>query len=501
MRRIVAFSVWVVCCLTGMVRGQIPQQIHYDGWYEVAGVPYTGEVLLSLRLFGSVSNGVCWYEDRDTVVVEGGYYFTVLGDTTVQGSLTNALITGQAFLEVWVNGILQGPRTPFLPEAYALMADRVREGGVTAGMIAAGAIESAHLAGGAVTASKVASGAIDSQHLAPGAVSGPAIADGSIGLNDLAVEELDERYVGWTPGHLLATDSFVANPFLNGWTNNAYASWVPGAIRIQVAAPNPQGGVAVYTNRQGGPLPYQLSFRLLNTTAYGVNVRVLRDQVQVAFLSNARMTGVYTLAWTASWNRISFEGVGYYQPQYLNLTDFSLSVKDRMQVGALFVDQLFTPSMTMDALSAVQIGGLTNLVGAYDPNGPSPTLRIASATPPYARNSGSVLIETASGVYGTIPGNVVLRPGSTPVVPNGRGGSVEFYCGRGGSRPNDGVIRFYGFDAMGTQSPVAEMNSVGNWAVTGTVSAGGLNVAGPAVLSYVPPQGNLSMGTFTNRAP
>lgn len=107
---------------------------------------------------------------------------------------------------------------------------------------------------------------------------------------------------------------------------------------------------------------------------------------------------------------------------------------------------------------------------------------------------------------------MLLKPGTTLMGTSGRGGNVDIHCGRGGSRPYDGAIRFYGIDSNGSHRLAAGMSSSGDWWVTGTVSAVGLSaqtVSGAALVAgdldvsgtaYIPARGDLSMGTFTNGA-
>ena len=177
---------WLLALCT---QAEIPQQMYYEGYYALTNeIPYSGYITLTVRLYPNDTTGTNDYylfEDTNYVQVSDGFYSIVLGDTVTFGSLSNALAGGVAFLEKEIDGVLQLPREQILPEAYALVAERVRDGSVTASMIADGAIIGSKIAGEAVT----------DYQLAPDAVNSSKIQNGSIATDDLDLTGLDARYL------------------------------------------------------------------------------------------------------------------------------------------------------------------------------------------------------------------------------------------------------------------------------------------------------------------
>lgn len=135
------FLFWFSALLSsGSVYGQMPGQMWYDGWYAPGGTAYTGRLNVVLRLYGAPSGGDCLYEDSNTLSVAGGAYSTILGDTSTLGSLTGALASGHAWLQVIENGTPQPARSQLLPVAYALQANSVRPGAIGSDQIANGTV-------------------------------------------------------------------------------------------------------------------------------------------------------------------------------------------------------------------------------------------------------------------------------------------------------------------------------------------------------------------------
>lgn len=116
-----------------------PELLHYQGRLVQGSNLVSGNVELSLRLFDAASGGTLLYEDSNTVAVADGLYATFLGDDTTYGALTSALATTNVHLEVLIDGTPLTPRERLASAAYALLADAVRPGGVTAAMLTDGA--------------------------------------------------------------------------------------------------------------------------------------------------------------------------------------------------------------------------------------------------------------------------------------------------------------------------------------------------------------------------
>lgn len=236
-KRVAAVFVAFAALVFGVrVQAEIPQRMTYDGYYEDNGTPFNGYLTVRLRLFtNNIASTNEWsanylYEDTNLVWASNGFYSTVLGDTTTAGSLTNALASGTAFLEIEANGNIQLPREPLLPVAYALQAAGVKAGGITGAMIANGAVGPSQIAGEAVSG----------YQLAPDAVSGSRIADGSIATNDLDLAGVDARYVN-------ATGDTMTGPLcINvGSSNDLVITNSGAAIAIGQAATGTDQGIAV----------------------------------------------------------------------------------------------------------------------------------------------------------------------------------------------------------------------------------------------------------------
>jgi len=127
---------------------QPPALINYQGRLLDGTNLVNGNVELSLHLFSVPTGGSSIYEDSNTVAVTDGLYATAIGDDTISGSLADALTNAQVWIEAVVNGVALSPRERVASVAYALMADSVRDGGVTAPMLASGAASENLQAGG-----------------------------------------------------------------------------------------------------------------------------------------------------------------------------------------------------------------------------------------------------------------------------------------------------------------------------------------------------------------
>lgn len=143
------FFVWSVGLVAAWAASaQVPQLIAYQGRLANGTNLVNGTVGLSLRLFNVPAGGTSVYEDSNSVAVVDGLYATFLGDNTTSGSLSAALTNVSLWIEPAVNGVALSPREKVASVAYALVADGVRVGGVSAAMLAAGAASSNLQAGG-----------------------------------------------------------------------------------------------------------------------------------------------------------------------------------------------------------------------------------------------------------------------------------------------------------------------------------------------------------------
>lgn len=131
-----------VLWLPASLHAQVPLLINYQGRLLNGTNLVNGSAAISLRLFDAPALGTLLYEDSNSVAVVDGLYSTFIGDDTMAGSLTNALIAPNLFLEIAMDGVALAPRERVASVANALQAYRVRDGGVTTDALAEGAVTS-----------------------------------------------------------------------------------------------------------------------------------------------------------------------------------------------------------------------------------------------------------------------------------------------------------------------------------------------------------------------
>lgn len=161
MKRLIPLGVlWLL--VAGQVFSEIPAELYYENFYET-----DGEIDLVIRVYTNATSGEYLYEDSNQVAVVNGAFSTRIGDNTLSGTLTNALSTGSAYLDVTINGVNYPPREQILPESYALRANSVANNAILATMIADGAVQSRHITDAAVTTAQLAASSVTSAKLAP----------------------------------------------------------------------------------------------------------------------------------------------------------------------------------------------------------------------------------------------------------------------------------------------------------------------------------------------
>jgi hypothetical protein len=171
---------------------EMPLQFWYEDYLaDTNGFPVSANVQLQLQLYSSPTNGICLYEDSNTVEVVDGFYATLIGDNTVSGSLSNALAGGEIYVQVIADGDILTPREQLIPVPYALVAAGIPSNSVSSAMLMNGAVQNPQLADGAVTTDKLAGG-VDSRYVnASGdTMSGPLTVNASANQTNLTV-------VGW----------------------------------------------------------------------------------------------------------------------------------------------------------------------------------------------------------------------------------------------------------------------------------------------------------------
>lgn len=172
MKRLKAFLAVVMLSIAAS-GGDIPMLFPFEGEYFVNGTPYTNSIILRLQLFDAPAGGNLLYEDSNSVVqVSDGYYFTYVGDDTATGSMSNALASGEVYVQAVVDGTNQGNRIFLAPTAYALRAASIPSNSICSALIQNEAVQAAHLANGTVGVAKLAPD-VDARYLN---VSGDAMA-------------------------------------------------------------------------------------------------------------------------------------------------------------------------------------------------------------------------------------------------------------------------------------------------------------------------------------
>jgi hypothetical protein len=178
MRRFLATFCLLLSCTVSMT-AQVPQMINYQGRVAVGNVNFTGTGQFKFALVSAGGAQTYWSNDGTSVAgsepvaavsrpVVSGLYDVLLGDT----GLTNMTAVPPAvfnnvsvWLRVWFNDGVNGsemltPDTRIAAVGYAMVAEGVKPGGVTSGMIAPGAVTGAHIANGAITAANIAPGVL-----------------------------------------------------------------------------------------------------------------------------------------------------------------------------------------------------------------------------------------------------------------------------------------------------------------------------------------------------
>lgn len=180
----------------------VPEQLSYQGHVAVNGTPFTGQGSFKFALVDPNSADTLWSNDGtsgepvESVVlpVTEGLYSVALGSTTLSNM---TVISPQVFansnvhLRIWFDDGVSGsqqltPDHPILSVGYAMMAGQVPDGSITAGKIAAGAIDQTTIADGSITADDLDSDSINSGHIIDGEVSTQDIADDAVGSEQLA---------------------------------------------------------------------------------------------------------------------------------------------------------------------------------------------------------------------------------------------------------------------------------------------------------------------------
>lgn len=115
-----------------------PALINFQGRLLDGTNLYSGPVSLALRVYTNAVGGDYLYEDSNTLNVADGIYSTLIGDDTTFGTLTNALVYGEAYVGVVANGHVMSPRFRLASSAYAIEASQAANASMLAGLPASG---------------------------------------------------------------------------------------------------------------------------------------------------------------------------------------------------------------------------------------------------------------------------------------------------------------------------------------------------------------------------
>ncbi|NCC49865.1 MAG: hypothetical protein EOM20_01485 [Spartobacteria bacterium] len=226
---------WAAILLIGICSAQaqtVPGVINYQGKLMDGTNLFSGTVPIIFRLYDAPTGGMFPYcEDSNDVVVVDGLYSTRIGDDVTFGSLENALIQTQVWIEVVIGTNVITPREQLASVGYARYAAKLPANAVDMSMIAPNAIYSYHIADGQINSAKIGAFAISNVNLAANAVSTSVIADGNV----TSVKILD--------GTITAAD-VATNTF---WQTTGNANITPGTHFLGTTDDRP---VEIYANNQ-----------------------------------------------------------------------------------------------------------------------------------------------------------------------------------------------------------------------------------------------------------
>jgi hypothetical protein len=111
--------------------------MHQEGvLLDADGVPIPGPVSLTFRIYAAANGGApVWTESFNGVVLTEGYYSALLGSTV---PLTPAVLAQGTYLSIAVNNAELAPRTRLVSVPFALVAQSVSGGSVTATQVTVG---------------------------------------------------------------------------------------------------------------------------------------------------------------------------------------------------------------------------------------------------------------------------------------------------------------------------------------------------------------------------
>ena len=125
-------------------QAQIPELINYQGRIIENGVGVNGSTQIIFRLFDAPSVGILHYAETQIVSVIDGFYTMGVGlSNGTPGALFAVFTNTMVYLELEVGGEFLSPRERILSVPYAMIAERVPDGAITAAMLVPGAANDA----------------------------------------------------------------------------------------------------------------------------------------------------------------------------------------------------------------------------------------------------------------------------------------------------------------------------------------------------------------------
>lgn len=341
---------------------------------------------------------------------------------------------------------------------------------------------------------------------------------GQLTLNGESITNWTEtQNLTFNNGVIYQTD-FSSNPFTEAcWIKNDYVWWMTNYVIFRaMTTHSSQTGKLFYVSGTQMPfVPYEMQFSFSNSVGYnGFELKIM-DGERIVKIKQLGGAGEYQLKWTGSWNRIEFNGRPGPSDVDISLNMFSLTRKNyEYQQNFLHVEESYIKNLAADALLAGQIS-TTNIITRpgenFECNIPSPgsDFVLQSGYGGYcwgngsASKGGDIFLKTGKGgnaQYSAISagdgGNLMVELGNggngdmgSGGTRNGAGGNFIVkpgLSGTGYTNTQDGAIYLLGPAYFGSRTDSNEAS-----VVAGVLTANGAGL-------YIPPQGDLEMGSYTN---
>ena len=278
-----------ILSLIGTLHAQVPRLVQYQGRVAVGGTNFSGTGKFKFALVSNANANANWRNDgvlglgtepvaSVLLPVANGLFSVLLGDTSVPDMAAIPALTFSVpdlHLRVWFSDganpfELLTPDQRLAPTAY------LADDSVNSANIASAAITSAKIASNAITSAKIASGAITGVQVLDGAITGPKVFDGAITSAKIAASAITSAKIA--SGSLNNTHFSTAAAPVTGQVlgyNGSGLSWTwPGVFLLNGSTAYYDGGnVAI-----GGIVPTSRLEVFGDITASGAAARLrLKD--------------------------------------------------------------------------------------------------------------------------------------------------------------------------------------------------------------------------------